>query len=72
LHSDLSSTPLQCWQRAETGMIVEERVIRETFHYWLTDGASTARLAEATLDVMTTDSEDRRRQRQRRHVWNLL
>jgi hypothetical protein len=72
LHNELSSEPIQCWQRAASGMVVEERAVRETFSYWLTDGLSDARLAEATLDVMTTESGDRRRHRPRRHVWDIL
>ena len=72
LHSDLAQEPLRCWQLAASGMIAEERVIEETFSYWLTDGTSGARLAEATLEVMTTESDDRRRNRRRRHVWDIL
>jgi hypothetical protein len=72
LHNDLSNEPLRCWQTAETGMLVEERVVQDTFSYWLTSDASDARVAEATLDVMTAATDDRRRQRQRRHVWDIL
>jgi hypothetical protein len=53
-------------------MVVEDRVVQATFRYWLTDSVSDTRLAEATLDVMTTESDDRRRQRARRHVWDIL
>jgi hypothetical protein len=53
-------------------MIIEDRVVDETFRYWLTDGESDSRLAEATLDVMSTESDDRRRHRRRRHVWDIL
>jgi hypothetical protein len=72
LHNDLSNGPLRCWELAETGMLVEERVVDETFRYWLVDGASAERVAEATLDVLSADSGDRRRNRQRRHVWDIL
>lgn len=72
LHNDLSAEPLRCWQTAEAGMLVEERVVEETFRYWLTGAATEVRVAEATLDVMTAESDDRRRQRQRRHVWDIL
>ncbi|HEY8519690.1 MAG TPA: DUF3019 domain-containing protein [Gammaproteobacteria bacterium] len=72
LHSDLADGPIQCWQIAESGTVVEERVVRETFKYWLTAGASGTRLAEATLDVMSVESDDRRRNRRRRHVWDIL
>jgi hypothetical protein len=72
LHNDFSTAPLRCWETAAAGMIVEERVVQETFRYWLTNDASDARVAEATLDVMTAAAEDRRRLRQRRHVWDIL
>lgn len=71
LHSDLADEPLRCWEDAAAGTIVEERVIRETFRYWLTNGAN-AKLAEATLELLTTESDDRRRNRRRRHVWDIL
>ncbi|MFO7287083.1 MAG: DUF3019 domain-containing protein [Gammaproteobacteria bacterium] len=72
LHSDLAEAPIQCWNGATSGTVVEERVVSETFAYWLTDAASRERVAEARLEVMTTDSDDRRRNRRRRHVWNIL
>lgn len=72
LHNDLENAPLRCWTLANAGMLVDERSVRETFRYWITDGVSAGSLAEAALDVMTADSEDRRRQRPRRHVWNIL
>lgn len=71
LHSDLSDGPIRCWESAAAGTVVEERVIRETFSYWLTNGAN-AKLAEATLELLTTESDDRRRNRRRRHVWDIL
>jgi hypothetical protein len=72
LYNDLSNDPLRCWQVAEGGMVVEERVVEDTVHYWLTAGASTVRVAEASLDVVSASSDDRRRNRQRRHVWDIL
>jgi len=72
LHSELAAEPLRCWQLAASGMLMEELVVQQTFSYWLTDAASGARLAEATFDVMTTDADDRRRSRRRRHVWDFL
>lgn len=72
LYSDLSDGPLRCWERAEAGMHVEQREVRETFRYWLADGTSAVRLAEATLDVLSANSDDRRRHRPRRHVWDIL
>jgi len=71
LHSDLTDEPIRCWTGAAAGTVTEERVIRETFSYWLTNGAND-KLAEATLELLTTDSDDRRRNRRRRHVWDIL
>ena len=72
LHNDFAAQPIRCWQLASSGMVVEERVVDATFRYWLTNGDTDARLAEATLDVMSTETDDRRRQRRRRHVWDIL
>ncbi len=72
LYSDLGEEPIRCWEDAAEGTIVEERVIRETFSYWLTSGVTNAKLAEATLELVTTASDDRRRHRRRRHVWDIL
>jgi hypothetical protein len=72
LHSELATDPLRCWELAEAGMVVDERVVQTTFRYWLTNGASATPVAEATLDVMSADSDDRRRNRPRRHVWDIL
>ena len=71
LHSDLAEEPIRCWEGAAAGTVVEERVIYETFSYRLTNGAN-ATLAEAKLEFLTTDSDDRRRNRRRRHVWDIL
>lgn len=72
LHNDLATAALRCWELAEGGMLVEDRVVQDTFQYFIVGGGSSVRLAEARLDVMTADSEDRRRNRQRRHVWDIL
>jgi len=72
LHSDLSEEPIQCWHGTTSGAVVEERAVSETFAYWLTDAVSSERVAETRLEVMTTDSDDRRRNRRRRHVWDIL
>lgn len=71
LHSDLADEPIRCWEGAAAGTITEERVVRKTFSYWLTSGGH-AKLAEATLELLTTESDDRRRNRRRRHVWDIL
>lgn len=72
LYNDLRSTPLACWARETSGHIEEARLVDRPLNYWLSHRESGARVAEATVDVVTTDSEDRRRNRQRRHAWSLL
>jgi DUF3019 family protein len=72
LHNDVADAPIQCWQLASSGSVMEQRVVASTLRYWLTDGTNGARIAEASLEVLTTESADRRRNRQRRHVWDIL
>ena len=72
LYVEMEDEPLRCWTLAKDGTLVDERSVAESFRYWITAEDSTARLAEASLDVMSADNDDRRRQRPRRHVWNIL
>lgn len=73
LYNDFSADePLGCWQAQAAGRHVEDRVVDETFSYWLTRGDADGRLAEAQVEVMSADSSDRRRNRRSRHVWSIL
>lgn len=72
LYSDVAAAAISCWARESSGRIEEARVVERPLTYWLTNGEPGVRVAEATVDVVTTDSEDRRRGRQRRHAWSLL
>jgi Protein of unknown function (DUF3019) len=72
LYNDFSSAPLDCWIASAAGRFSEERVVTDRFQYWLTAADGEQRLAEATVEIMTMDSSDRRRQRRSRHVWSIL
>ena len=73
LYNDFSANePLDCWQAQTAGRHVEDRIVDETFSYWLTRGGVDMRLAEAQVEVMSTESSDRRRHRRSRHVWSIL
>lgn len=73
LYNDFSAgEPLDCWEEQAAGQHVEDRVVDRTFSYWLTRGDVDRRLAEAQVEVMSTDSSDRRRHRRSRHVWSIL
>jgi len=65
-------TPLRCWPRAEAGEHSQERVVSEDFVFWLSPPAGTEHVAEAKIDVLRVGSDDRRRERRTRHVWDVL
>ena len=72
LFNDLTPEPLDCWSQQSSGRLVEDRVVVQTFSYWLTGASVDSRLAEAVVEVMSTHSSDRRRHRRSRHVWSIL
>ena len=71
LFSDLDDAPVRCWNAAHTGRQSDERSVRENFSYWMTDRDPGSRLAEVTVEVLRMDSDDRRRKRRTRHVWDI-
>lgn len=72
LYNDFSDSPLDCWVQSAAGRFTQQLVIAERFQYWLTHADDEPRIAEATVEVMSMDSADRRRQRRNRHVWSIL
>jgi hypothetical protein len=72
LNDSALPTPLRCWPRAEAGEHTQERVVSEDFVFWLSPPAGTERVAEAKVDVLRVGSDDRRRERRTRHVWDVL
>lgn len=79
LSDSVQPTPLRCWPRVTAGELKQERVFSEDFRYWLSrppDGASAPaggeRLSEVKIEVLRLGSDDRRRERRSRHVWDVL
>ena len=79
LSDSVQTTPLRCWPRALAGEMKQERVVSEEFRYWLSlpagalpPPAGSDRLAEVKIEVLRVGSNDRRRERRTRHVWDVL
>ena len=78
LSDSVQATPLRCWPRALAGEMKQERVVSEEFRYWLSPPVSGApqaggdRLSEVKIEVLRVGSNDRRRERRSRHVWDVL
>lgn len=64
--------PLHCWSSAVSGAWLQEREVSEEFTYWLGKPGATDKLAEVKVTVLRVGSEDRRRERRARHVWDVL
>ncbi len=79
LSDSVQTTPLRCWPRALAGEMKQERVVSEEFRYWLSPAAAGVapqaggdRLSEVKIEVLRVGSNDRRRERRSRHVWDVL
>src|SRR5690349_20690790 len=72
LSDSVQATPLRCWPRAAAGELKQERVFSEDFRYWMAPPAGGERLSEVKIEVLRLGSEDRRRERRARHVWDVL
>ena len=70
--SDDASQPLHCWTRQDAGEHVDERRASEAFRYLMRAGDDPQTVAEAEVEVLRVDSDDRRRSRRTRHVWDVL
>jgi hypothetical protein len=71
LFNDFTEAPVRCWSEELTGRLSEDRIVRENFSYWMTGNDPDSRLAEITVEVLHMDSDDRRRRRRTRHVWDI-
>ncbi len=71
LFNDFTEAPLRCWSEELTAQLSEDRVVRENFSYWMTGSDPGNRLAEVMVEVLHMDSDDRRRRRRTRHVWDI-
>jgi hypothetical protein len=72
LNDEAQPTPLRCWPSVSSGEHRQERIVTEDFAYWLTPPAGTQRAAEVKVEVLRVGSDDRRRERRTRHVWDVL
>ena len=68
--------PHPSWPPARTaarnGELREKRTVSQDFTYWLGVADSAERLAAAKVQVLRIGSDDRRRERRTRHVWDVL
>ena len=71
LFNDFGDTPMRCWNEEREGQATDERTVQESFSYWMTGTDVEARLAQVTVEVLHLDSDDRRRKRCTRHVWDI-
>lgn len=71
LFNDLTEAPVRCWSEERAGQLSDDRIVRENFSYWMTDSDPDNRLAVVAVEVLRMDSDDRRRKRRTRHVWDI-
>lgn len=70
--SNLEEAPLRCWSEQRTGQLRDQRSVAEDFSYMINEGDGEPPLDSVTVEVVRMDSDDRRRRRRTRHVWDLL
>ena len=71
LFTDFIEAPARCWSEERSGRLSDDRIVSESFSYWMTGIDPDTRLAEVTVEVLRMDSDDRRRRRRTRHVWDI-
>ncbi|MDJ0710617.1 MAG: DUF3019 domain-containing protein [Woeseiaceae bacterium] len=71
LFNDFGEVPVRCWNEESKGQATDHRTVRESFSYWMTGTDLNVRLAQVTVEVLHLDSDDRRRKRRTRHVWDI-
>ena len=69
--NDFSEGPLRCWSEERSGRMTDDRTVDESFTFWMTGEDLARRLAEVAVEVLRLDSDDRRRRRRTRHVWDI-
>jgi hypothetical protein len=72
LNDEAQPAPVRCWPRGLVGEHRQERIVTQDFAFWLTPPAGTERAAEVKVEVLRVGSDDRRRERRTRHVWDVL
>ena len=63
--------PLRCWSQEQSGNLTDNRKVAESFSFWMTGDDVASRLAQVDVEVLRMDSDDRRRKRRTRHVWDI-
>lgn len=71
LHNDIEKSALRCWVDRQAGELDDERAVQNAFTYWMSDDDDSL-LATVTVEVLRMETEDRRRKRRGRHVWDIL
>ena len=71
LFNDFGDMPVRCWSEEREGELSDERSVQENFSYWMTGSDEEVRLAQVEVEVLRMDSDDRRRKRRTRHVWDI-
>lgn len=71
LFNDFGDAPVRCWSEERAGEVTDARTVQESFSYWMTGTDGEARLAQVEVEVLRMDSDDRRRKRRTRHVWDI-
>jgi hypothetical protein len=72
LNNDLQPLPLSCWKSVLSGDLREQRTVTQGFTYWVSDASGPGRLAPVKVEVLRVGSDDRRRERRTRHIWDVL
>ena len=68
---DLDEQPLRCWAEQSAGELNDERSVLQDFSYMINGGLDQPPLDAVTVEVVRMDSDDRRRRRRTRHVWDI-
>jgi hypothetical protein len=71
LFNDFADGALHCWSEERAGELADDRTVDESFRFWMTGEDLANRLAEVDVEVLRLSSDDRRRRRRTRHVWDL-
>ena len=71
LFSDFTDAPMRCWNEERKGELNDDRIVTQDFSFWMTGSEADTRLAEVNVEVLRLDSDDRRRRRRTRHVWDI-
>ena len=71
LFNDFADAAVRCWSEQREGELSDDRSVEVSFSYWMTGTDREIRLAQVEVEVLRMDSDDRRRKRRTRHVWDI-